>query len=103
LIGCCHVTVGMRYHFCLFSALQNVPFIALKRSDKVADLCWDMDWLHGVSLNPLDDSVLVDMFKDIDKERILLCKKLQRQTKIMRERALEKNGIALDILARQGE
>ena len=42
LIGCCHVTIGIRYHFCLFSALQGVPFIALKRSDKVADLCWDI-------------------------------------------------------------
>ena len=43
LIANCRLTLGMRYHFCLFSALQDVPFVALQRSDKVADLCWDLD------------------------------------------------------------
>ena len=44
IIGCCDLTMSMRYHFCLFSALQGVPFIAIERSDKVSDLCWDIDW-----------------------------------------------------------
>ena len=44
IIGCCDLTISMRYHFCLFSALQGVPFIAIERSDKVSDLCWDIDW-----------------------------------------------------------
>lgn len=100
LIGCCRVTIGIRYHFCLFSALQSVPFIALKRSDKVDDLCWDIDWSYGLSLKALDASVLTDMFIGIEQERLLLCKHLQQKTKIMREKAL-RNRIALDALTGQ--
>ncbi|MCI0565412.1 MAG: polysaccharide pyruvyl transferase family protein, partial [Nitrososphaera sp.] len=100
LIGCCHVTIGIRYHFCLFSALQNVPFIALKRSDKVDDLCWDIDWSYGLSLKGLDVSVLVDMFVEIAQKRLSVCKHLQQKTELMREKAL-RNRIALDALTRQ--
>jgi polysaccharide pyruvyl transferase WcaK-like protein len=53
LIANCDVTVSMRYHFCLFSALQGVPFVALQRSDKVADLSWDLDWSFGTDLDGL--------------------------------------------------
>jgi len=44
IISQCRMTISMRYHFCLFSALQHVPFIAIVRSDKVSDLCWDVEW-----------------------------------------------------------
>ena len=40
IVANCAVTISMRYHFCMFSALQGVPFIAaciLKRSTKVSD------------------------------------------------------------------
>jgi polysaccharide pyruvyl transferase WcaK-like protein len=52
IIGCCSTTISMRYHVCLFSALQNVPFVALTRADKVSDLCWDLDWPGGIK--PVD-------------------------------------------------
>ncbi|HET7535895.1 MAG TPA: polysaccharide pyruvyl transferase family protein [Candidatus Didemnitutus sp.] len=44
IVGHCCLTISMRYHFCLFSALQRVPFVAITRSDKVSDLCWDLGW-----------------------------------------------------------
>lgn len=100
LIGCCHVTIGIRYHFCLFSILQGIPFIALKRSDKVDDLCWDMNWPYGVSLNGLNVSALLDMFSDIEQKRLWLLERLQRCTEVMRERVL-RNGAALDALKKQ--
>jgi polysaccharide pyruvyl transferase WcaK-like protein len=102
LIGCCHITIGMRYHFCLFSVLQNVPFIALKRSDKVDDLCWDMDWTYGLSPQETDIPVLIDMFISIEQERSLLCKHLQQRAKTMRERSLL-SSVALDVLTKQEE
>jgi polysaccharide pyruvyl transferase WcaK-like protein len=52
IIGCCSVSISMRYHFCLFSALQSVPFVALTRSDKVIDFCWDLEW--PASIKPSD-------------------------------------------------
>ena len=87
-IGCCHVVVGMRYHSCLFSALQNVPFIALKRSGKVEDLCWDMDWPHGVSLGEISVDRLSDIYDSIEQNWDQLVKSLLNKVGLMRERAL---------------
>jgi polysaccharide pyruvyl transferase WcaK-like protein len=49
-VACCTVTLTMRYHFALFSALQGVPFVSLSRLGKLADLCNDLDWPYQVSL-----------------------------------------------------
>jgi len=98
LIGCCQVTLGMRYHFCLFSALQRVPFIALKRSDKVEDLCWDMNWPHGVALTDPGVKVL-ELFAEIHQKKSFWAGCLQQRVEVMRERAL-RNLVALDILGR---
>ena len=54
LIGACRLVIGMRYHFCLFAAIQGVPFVSVNRSDKVADLCRDLAWAHGVELEEAD-------------------------------------------------
>ena len=34
IIGCCGLVISMRYHVCLFSATQGIPFVAIERSDK---------------------------------------------------------------------
>jgi polysaccharide pyruvyl transferase WcaK-like protein len=97
LIGCCHATIGTRYHFCLFSALQGVPFIALKRSDKVEDLCWDMNWGHGTSMNDLRVPDLLEMFSDIVGRRESLSGWLKSRVPLMREKAAN-NSKALNAL-----
>ncbi len=99
LIGSCEVTIGIRYHFCLFSALQSVPFIALKRSDKVDDLCWDMDWPYAASVTDLNVDELHRMFSEIKRKKTELAEGLKRQTPLMRERA-QKNSAVLDALNR---
>ena len=102
LIGCCRVTVSTRYHFCLFSTLQGVPFLSLNRSDKVADLCSDMNWPYGASLNDLSVLTLVEMFSDIEVKRSRWIGYLQEQVKRMRVRT-SNNHAALDSLLRQVE
>ncbi len=59
LIAACDLTLSSRYHFCLFSALQNVPFVPIRRSDKVADLCADIDWRWGTAIGAMDVEDLV--------------------------------------------
>ena len=60
IIAGCALTMSTRYHFCLFSALQGVPFLAIKRSDKVVDLCEDLDWPFSVALGELSVEALVE-------------------------------------------
>ncbi|MGH6952524.1 MAG: polysaccharide pyruvyl transferase family protein [Vitreimonas sp.] len=97
LIACCELTVGMRYHFCLFSALQGVPFIALKRSDKVEDLCWDLGWSYGLPLTDLHAAALVTMYADLEQARPSCLAALQNRVHRMRDRAFQ-NRIALEYL-----
>jgi polysaccharide pyruvyl transferase WcaK-like protein len=97
LIGCSRIAVGMRYHFCVFAALQGVPFIALERSDKVSDLRWDMRWRYGVGLGEIAASPLVDMATEIlasgDVPRLTVSVRADE----MRDRAA-RNIEALDVL-----
>jgi polysaccharide pyruvyl transferase WcaK-like protein len=53
IIGCCDLVISMRYHVCLFSATQGVPFVAIERSDKLSDLCTDLGWHMRVGM-PFD-------------------------------------------------
>jgi polysaccharide pyruvyl transferase WcaK-like protein len=98
LIANCTLTISMRYHFCLFSALQSVPFIALQRSDKVADLCLDLGWPFGTSLETLNLQDLVMSSVAINDHHADTVSRLRLQVSKMRERA-RMNKIALDRLA----
>ena len=97
LIGCCSLTIGTRYHFCLFSALQNVPFIAIKRSGKVDDLCWDMNWPYGLPLTALDVSNLLEMVLGVRQRAASLDGFLKERVQVMKQRVI-KNAIPLDTL-----
>ena len=98
VVGCCRATISTRYHFNLFSALQRVPFLALKRSDKVDDLCWDLGWSHGVALNEMDSSTLIEMLLDMMNRSSELASKLSLSTKQMQSRAV-RNRVALESCA----
>jgi polysaccharide pyruvyl transferase WcaK-like protein len=89
LVANCHTTVSMRYHFCLFSALQHVPFIALQRSDKVADLCSDLGWYLGTDLNGFREQELIDMFTEIVEGRATAIADLEVAGLALRERAIQ--------------
>lgn len=97
LIACCQATISTRYHFCLFSALQGIPFIALQRSDKVKDLCWDLQWPHGIPIRAANSSGLLDFYNEIQREEPTWTVLLKNGVTRMRRRAL-KNHDALDSL-----
>lgn len=102
LIGCCDLTLSMRYHFCLFSALQRVPFIALQRSTKVSDLRWDLSWPYGASFEDLNADSLLAMLCEVNDKRPSLVAGLQSRVESLRERA-KLNRVALDSLTRATE
>lgn len=97
LISCSDLTISMRYHFCLFSALQGVPFIALERSDKVSDLCWDLGWPARVAPQQFDAHQVVEHARKLRQNRSALDGQLQQGVRRMRERAL-RNVAALNAL-----
>jgi polysaccharide pyruvyl transferase WcaK-like protein len=100
LIACCRMTITSRYHFSLFSAVQKVPFLALKRSDKIDDLCWDLRWDYGVALGHLGDLSLAEMLSEMETKRASLVARLEENARKMRQRTL-KNRVAIAALAKE--
>jgi polysaccharide pyruvyl transferase WcaK-like protein len=88
IIDCCDLTLSMRYHFCLFSALQRVPFIAIERSDKVSDLCWDIAWLARVLPPVFDANEIVGHGMSLRKAGPMVDTELSLSVQRMKERAL---------------
>jgi polysaccharide pyruvyl transferase WcaK-like protein len=97
VIASCRLTMSTRYHFCLFSALQGVPFLAIKRSDKVADLCEDLGWTFGAMPGSIDVDTLSQQATTLLKEASTHVHDLSGRVAAMRERAWL-NGRALDIM-----
>ena len=65
VVASCCLTISTRYHFCLFSALQGVPLVAIQRSDKVTDLCADLNWPYGAAPGAVDVVSLEDQVTDL--------------------------------------
>jgi polysaccharide pyruvyl transferase WcaK-like protein len=97
LIGKCHLAVGMRYHFCVFAALQGVPFVAIKRSDKVDDLCTDLSWGFGVGLDEIESSRLDVFAAQLLEDPGGAAATLGERVTLMRARVWQNNA-ALDAL-----
>jgi polysaccharide pyruvyl transferase WcaK-like protein len=98
LIACCRTVISMRYHVCLFSALQAVPFVAIQRSDKVRDLCADIEWPFGMPLGGVDESAMLEQIEEIERRHGDLTTALRRATEL-RATASLRNHVALDALA----
>ena len=88
IIACCDFTISMRYHFCLFSALQRIPFFAITRSDKVADLCWDLVWPHATAPKDIRADQLLRAFETLESDRPGRTAELSSRVSNMRQRAL---------------
>lgn len=97
LLGACRLAVGMRYHFCVFAAIQGVPFVAIKRSDKVDDLCRDLAWPHGVRPDELDAPGLEAMSAELLADGPGATRTMLERVESMRGRVW-RNGLALDVL-----
>jgi polysaccharide pyruvyl transferase WcaK-like protein len=95
LIENCDYTISMRYHFCLFSALQGIPFVAIKRAGKVDDLCWQLDWPHMVSLDDVTPACVTRVFSEMRAGEKQLGALLEAGVGQMREKA-KLNSAALD-------
>jgi polysaccharide pyruvyl transferase WcaK-like protein len=97
IIKRCCLTITMRYHCCLFSALQRVPFIAIQRADKLLDLCWDLDWAARVTPPSFEAAEIIGHARRLRQNASLVQQELQTRVRQMRERAL-KNRVAVEAL-----
>jgi polysaccharide pyruvyl transferase WcaK-like protein len=87
IIAACNLAISTRYHFCLFAARQGVPFLAIKRSDKVSDLCEDLDWPFGAFPGAVDSDQLASQADRLLDDPSRDLRKLSEHVATMTERA----------------
>lgn len=88
IIGCCQLSLSMRYHFCLFSAVQGVPFVGVQRTDKVLDLCQDLQWPALVVPPGFSPDEIVGHAVRLLDDATTLAAGLKHQAGVMKNRAL---------------
>jgi hypothetical protein len=65
-----------------------VPFIAIERSDKVSDLCWDISWPAKVLPPQFDAIEVVEHPKRLKQNASTMDGQLKQTVQNMRKRAL---------------
>lgn len=97
LIGHFQFCVGMRLHFLIFSALQNVPFVALPYSPKVTGLLQDL----GLEVPPLDNVNTGRLLAIVDQSwdsRATLKEHIAQQLPALQARAKETNDLLVQLI-----
>jgi polysaccharide pyruvyl transferase WcaK-like protein len=97
IISCCDLSISMRYHFCLLNALQSKPFLAILRSDKLSDLCWDLAWDARMTPSEIDAETLLNHAQRLARNAAQLGSDLERKVGEMKTRAL-RSIAALNVL-----
>jgi polysaccharide pyruvyl transferase WcaK-like protein len=88
IVGCCALTLSMRYHFCMFSALQRVPFIAIERCTKIADLSRDLRWSASVQPQAMEAANVAWHGSQLYEDNAAVRQRLDRIAQDMKRRAM---------------
>ena len=101
IIGHLDFAVGMRLHFLIFAALQNVPFVALPYATKVGGILEDLQ----IAMPPLRLVNAGRLISYIDRAwdtRETIKRNIQKLLPEIQGRAQENNRIAVSLLTRKG-
>ena len=100
LMGRFEFAVGMRLHFCIFSALSGTPFTALPYASKVTGLLEDLE----IEMPPLGSIGIGQLIASIDRSwdtRDSIRTAIESHRSKLKSRAAQTNRLLLDLLQKQ--
>ncbi len=100
LMGRFEFAVGMRLHFCIFSALSGTPFTALPYASKVTGLLEDLE----IEMPPLGSIGIGQLIASIDRSwdtRDTIRTAIESHRSKLKSRAEQTNQLLLDLLRRR--
>ena len=100
LMGRFEFAVGMRLHFCIFSALSGTPFTALPYASKVTGLLEDLE----IEMPPLGSIGIGQLIASIDRSwdtRDTIRTAIESHRSKLKSRAAQTNQLLLDLLRRR--
>ena len=98
LMGNFQFCAGMRLHFLIFSALQNIPFVALPYASKVEGFLQELE----IPMPPMKDVTTGGLIASIDRAWDIqgeLRRKIAERLGPLQERARETNRIVVRVLS----
>jgi polysaccharide pyruvyl transferase WcaK-like protein len=91
--------VGMRLHFLIFAALQEVPFVALPYASKVMGFLEDLK-IESPPLQLVNAGRLIAHIDNFWDKRLSLVSRIQHMMPELQARARQTNEIAVEVLLR---
>ncbi|MDI3284518.1 polysaccharide pyruvyl transferase family protein [Polyangium sp. 15x6] len=101
-VGHLEFTVGMRLHFLIFSALREIPFVALPYASKVKGFIEDLE-METPPLGTISAGQLIARLDRSWDTRNETRAKIRRLLPALKDRARETNRMVVDILKAQRE
>ncbi|WP_437535100.1 polysaccharide pyruvyl transferase family protein [Sorangium sp. So ce726] len=99
-VGHLELVVGMRLHFLIFSALREIPFVALPYASKVAGFIEDLE-METPPLGSISSGQLIARLDRSWDTRHEIRAKIRRLLPGLKARARETNQLVLELLARR--
>ncbi|WP_437592413.1 polysaccharide pyruvyl transferase family protein [Sorangium sp. So ce1000] len=100
LVGHLELVVGMRLHFLIFSALREIPFVALPYASKVAGFIEDLE-METPPLGSISSGQLIARLDRSWDTRHEIRAKIRRLLPGLKARARETNQLVIELLARR--
>ncbi|WP_437281166.1 polysaccharide pyruvyl transferase family protein [Sorangium sp. So ce375] len=102
LVGHLEFVVGMRLHFLIFSALREIPFVALPYASKVAGFIEDLE-METPPLGSISSGQLIARLDRSWDTRHEIRAKIRRLLPGLKARARETNQLLIELLARRAQ
>jgi len=94
------LVIGMRYHACVWAALNAIPFLGLAYDQKVISLAKDLDQeVIDLSTQQVDVHLVSRYISKIKENRDFYCSQLKLKGEKLRKRAQDNSHLLEGVLA----